>query len=57
MAARAREENEALRRRIDSLEARLQAGTAPESSVAEPAKRGARKRSGGAAASEGDEDL
>jgi hypothetical protein len=47
-----------LRRRIDSLEARLRADMAPESSqAAEPPKRGARKRSGGAAASEADEGL
>jgi BMFP domain-containing protein YqiC len=52
MAARAREENEALRRRIEELEARLAgAGEAGE----EPVKRGARKRTGGTAASAGGE--
>ena len=47
MAARAREENEALRRRLDQLEERLdRSAEAP----AEPVKRGARKRSGGTSA-------
>jgi BMFP domain-containing protein YqiC len=57
MAARAREENESLRRRLDALEARLHAGTPPEGGgSAEPAKRGARKRTG-AASTEAGEDL
>jgi BMFP domain-containing protein YqiC len=51
MAVRAREENEALRRRIEALERQLgvAAGTAPEASESAPAKRGARKGAGGSA--------
>jgi BMFP domain-containing protein YqiC len=56
MAARAREENEALRRRLDGLEARL-GGSAPGSGGTEPVKRGARKRTGGPAGSETEADL
>jgi BMFP domain-containing protein YqiC len=52
MAARAREENEALRRRVEELEARLGATPAGEAGD-EPVKRGARKRPGGAAADKG----
>lgn len=53
MAARAREENEALRRRIEELEARLRSnGAASTGTAGEPVKRGARKRTGGAAAAD-----
>jgi BMFP domain-containing protein YqiC len=52
MAARAREENEALRRRIDALEARLSSGAPGAPEAGEPVKRGARKRA--TAASDGD---
>lgn len=53
MAARAREENEALKGRLDELEMRLGgAGIAAAAAVSEPVKRGARTRTGGAAASE-----
>jgi BMFP domain-containing protein YqiC len=48
MAARAREENEALRRRIEALESHLQLAASPDErdESPEPAKRGARKRTG-----------
>ena len=48
MAARAREENEALRRRLDALESRLVPAELPgePEHTGEPAKRGARKRTG-----------
>jgi BMFP domain-containing protein YqiC len=48
MAARAREENEALRKRLEELEARLSAG----GGKGEPAEPGARGDTGGSAASE-----
>jgi BMFP domain-containing protein YqiC len=54
MAARAREENEALRRRLDALEARL-AGAAeagPSDAGAEPIKRGARRKTADSATAE-----
>jgi BMFP domain-containing protein YqiC len=48
MAVRAREENEALRRRIEQLEAELRGGADATPGRSEgPAKRGARKRTGG----------
>ena len=50
MAARAREENEALKKRMEELEMRLLAETGEADS--EPAKRGARKRTGTSAAPE-----
>jgi BMFP domain-containing protein YqiC len=50
MAARAREENEALQKRIAALEAQLGAASKPGSEG--PVKRGVRKPTGGAAASE-----
>jgi BMFP domain-containing protein YqiC len=53
MAARAREENEALARRLEALEARL--GPGANGVATEPLKRGARKRIANAAASEGGE--
>ena len=47
MAARAREENEALRRRIAAIEARLGVGAEPEATGQnEPLKTGARKEPG-----------
>jgi BMFP domain-containing protein YqiC len=50
MAARAREENETLRRRLDALEARLAGSNGAETEgVTQPAKKGARKRTGIAA--------
>jgi BMFP domain-containing protein YqiC len=52
MAARAREENEALARRLEALEAKL--GPGANGAAAEPVKRGSRKRMG-ASASEGGE--
>ncbi len=56
MAARAREENEALKKRIDELEMRLGgAGASAADAAAEPVKRGARKRTGSAAAETGGE--
>jgi BMFP domain-containing protein YqiC len=56
MAARAREENEALKLRLEALEARLRGGLEPAGSepAAGPAKRGARKRTGSSAAAEED---
>ena len=52
MAARAREENEALRRRVDALEIRLASGalSGAAEGASEPAKVGARKDTGAAAA-------
>ncbi len=52
MAARAREENEALRRRLDALEARLAGGALPGAAEpeTEPLKRGARRKTAGSAA-------
>jgi BMFP domain-containing protein YqiC len=47
MAVRAREENEALRRRIEELEGRFGAGMDSDEAPAAPIKRGPRKRSGG----------
>src|ERR1700752_1686018 len=48
MAAKAREENEALKKRIAALEAQLKRGAPDEP---EPVKRGARKRTGAGSAS------
>ena len=56
MAARAREENEALRRRLDELEVRLGGSTSGNGGT-DPVKTGARKRAGGAAGSENKGDL
>jgi BMFP domain-containing protein YqiC len=50
MASRARDENESLKKRLAELEAKL--GGAP--GAQEPAKRGARKSTGEAAAAEGE---
>jgi BMFP domain-containing protein YqiC len=50
MAVRAREENEALRRRVEELELRIGAGASGADAASEPAKRGARKRTGEAPA-------
>src|SRR5918997_28147 len=54
MAARAREENEALRRRLDALEARLAGAgeTGPSGAGAEPIKRGARRKTADSATAE-----
>jgi BMFP domain-containing protein YqiC len=52
MAAKAREENESLKKRVAALEAKLE--HAAPSGDDEPVKRGARKRTGGSAAG-GDE--
>src|SRR5688500_9975190 len=56
MASRAREENEALKKRLDELETRLGgAGVLAADAAAEPVKRGARKRTGAAASETGGE--
>jgi BMFP domain-containing protein YqiC len=52
MAARAREENESLKKRVAALEAELKHATPPDEQ--EPVKRGARKPTGGAASAEGE---
>lgn len=53
MAARAREENEALKQRLQELEARLAPGGLGAEPAEEPVKRSARKRAGGSAAESG----